>query len=70
MFCFLLLLLQAILRGMRSGLVIKEPWVVLHGAVLAWNTYLPVMHQHRYVDLGRMLEPVTNMLLQVTTRHA
>ncbi|MEW5301509.1 MAG: hypothetical protein WDW36_004367 [Sanguina aurantia] len=58
-------LIAAILRGMRAGLAISEPWLVVNGAVLTWNSYLPVMQQYRYAELSPVLTPVVDLLLRL-----
>jgi hypothetical protein len=40
-------------------------WLVLNGAMAAWNAYLPLMQKERYADLAGLLLPVLQTLLQV-----
>eukprot|EP00955_Chlamydomonas_euryale_P083507 363865-Chlamydomonas_euryale.AAC.27 len=59
------LFLSAVLRGIRAGISIGEPWLAVNGCVLLWNTYLSIMHQHRYAELLQALEPTVDLLLQL-----
>jgi hypothetical protein len=40
-------------------------WLVMNGAMAAWNAYLPLMKKERYADLAGLLLPVLQTLLQV-----
>jgi hypothetical protein len=64
------LFLQAVLRGMKFGLSIKVDWLVINGAAMLWNTYLRVMHQHRYAELLKALEASVELLLQLEPGQA
>lgn len=60
-----LLLLQDLLLGMNLAVVSGHPWVLMNGALAAWNVYVPIMQKQRYAELAGVLLPLLKQLLQV-----
>ena len=56
---------QGLLQGMQLGCTLAEAWLVSNGAIIAWNTYLPILHQQRYAELAGVLLPLLQNLLKV-----
>lgn len=60
--------LQAVLTGMQLALTVHEPWLVMNGAIILWNAYLPLLQQQRHAELSSVLGPVLDMVLQLDTK--
>lgn len=57
---------QYLLQGMQLSVAAGGvSWLVMNGAMAAWNAYLPLMQKERYADLAGLLLPVFQTLLQV-----
>lgn len=56
---------QDLLTAMRLALAAAQPWVLMNGALAAWNAYVPLLHKQRYSELAGVLLPVLKLLLQV-----
>ena len=61
---------QGILDGMRAAAAAQEPWRLVNGAALAWNSYLHLPQHQRYADALPLLLPVLQLLLRPPTAAA
>ena len=56
---------QAILDGMELGLKSAEPWLVLNGAVYAWNHYIHFLNGQHVVVVEPVFKAVTDTLFRM-----